>query len=448
MGMQIMERIRKSFTEQEIQLLEGNPNVHHVTKKNITYSPSFRLEAIQAYKEGQTPMEIFLRAGLNIDLIGHEMPRKCLRRWRNAYALYGETGLLEERRGKGSTGRRPVEELSAEEKLKRAEVRIKLLEAENELLKKLEALERQQSKTLTPSERFQLINQTLRKYDLQRVTRYLCQIAEVSSSGYYRWCSVEEDRQIRESMDELEFQLIKEHFEALKGKAGALVIKMRLERLNGVVMNHKKIRRLMRKFKLVAVIRQANPYRKMAKATQEHHTCPNLLEREFNQGEPEKVLLTDITYMRYGTGQWAYLSCVKDGATKQILAHYLSSSLELPIVERTLDRLLKRLNGNIHPNAIFHSDQGMHYTHPKTRLLIAKAGFRQSMSRRGNCWDNASMESFFGHMKDELEYRDCESLNELRIRVNEYIAFYNSDRYQWTLKKMTPDECRSHLIAA
>lgn len=71
-------------------------------------------------------------------------------------------------------------------------------------------------------------------------------------------------------------------------------------------MNHKKIRRLMRKFRLVTVIRQMNPYRKMAKATQEHRTCPNLLKRQFDQGEPEMVLLTDITYMHYGNGQRAY----------------------------------------------------------------------------------------------------------------------------------------------
>ncbi|WP_338113929.1 IS3 family transposase [Paenibacillus aquistagni] len=296
-----------------------------------------------------------------------------------------------------------------------AEARNKLLEAENELLKKLEALERRSSKELKPSERFQLINQTIRKYDLRRLTRYLCEVAEVSTSGYYRWCSAEETRQLREIADQSDYELMKEHFVALNGKVCALVIKMRLENLNGVVMNHKKIRRIMRKFGLVATIRQANPYRKMAKATQEHRTCPNLLERKFDQGEPEKVLLTDITYMRYGSGQWAYLSCVKDGATKQILAHYLSASLELCLVEWTMTRLLKRLDGNIHPDAIFHSDQGMHYTHSKTRLLIAEAGFKQSMSRKGNCWDNASMETFFGHMKDELNYKDCISLKELRL---------------------------------
>ncbi|MGO4548902.1 IS3 family transposase [Paenibacillus sp. 2TAB23] len=280
----------------------------------------------------------------------------------------------------------------------------------------------------------------MRAYGLKRMTRYLCELVDVSPSGYYRWLATEDQRQIRAAADEEDIVLIRHHFEALNGKAGALVIKMRLEQISHVVMNHKKIRRLMRKAGLVAVIRQANPYRKMAKATHEHQTCPNLLERQFNQAEPEKVFLTDITYLRYGGGQWAYLSCVKDGATRQILADCVAATLELPIVERTLQRLLERLDGYIHPEAILHSDQGMHYTHPKTRLFIADAGFKQSMSRRGNCWDNAPMESFFGHMKDEVDFMDCQTIEEVRVRVRDYINYYNSERYQWTLKKMTPDE--------
>ncbi|CAM4230015.1 transposase InsO family protein [Paenibacillus endophyticus] len=235
---------------------------------------------------------------------------------------------------------------------------------------------------------------------------------------------------------------------ALNAKAGALTIKMHLEREDDAVMNHKKIRRLMRKYNLVAKVRQANPYRKLAKATQEHRTCPNHLDRNFDQGEPGKVLLTDITYMRYGKGQWAYLSCVKDGATKQIPAHVVSTSLELSIAEKTLEQLLSSLDYNVHPDAIFHSDQGMHYTHPLFQQKVKLAGFKQSMSRKGNCWDNAPMESFFGHMKDEMDYEDCQTIEELRQRVNEYILKYNTSRYQWGLKKMTPDEYRSHLLSA
>ncbi|MDZ4938371.1 IS3 family transposase, partial [Clostridium perfringens] len=158
--------------------------------------------------------------------------------------------------------------------------------------------------------------------------------------------------------------------------------------------------------------------------------------------------LTDITYLRYGNGQWAYLSCIKDGATRQIHAECVGATLELSLVERTLQRLLARLDGNMHPEAILHSDQGMHYTHPKTQLFIARNGMKQSMSRRGNCWDNAPMESFFGHMKDEVDFTDCESIHEVRTRVADYISYYNAERYQWTLKKMTPDEFRGHLLAS
>jgi transposase InsO family protein len=280
------------------------------------------------------------------------------------------------------------------------------------------------------------------------MTHYLCKLASVSKSGYYRWLAAEESRQLREHADEQDLLLIKKHFEKRNGKVGALVLKMRLERKSSVIMNHKKIRRIMRKYGLVAKIRQANPYRKLAKATQEHKTCPNLLKRQFDQGEPEKVFLTDITYMHYEHGQCAYLSCVKDGATKQILAHYLSKSLEMTIVDRTLINLCERLDGNIHPEAILHSDQGFHYTHLQFQKRVKEAGFQQSMSRKGNCWDNASMESFFGHMKDELEYRDSLTFQELRERVNDYIEYYNTDRYQWTLKGMTPDEFRDHLLIA
>lgn len=270
----------------------------------------------------------------------------------------------------------------------------------------------------------------------------------MSSSGYYRWLGAEKNRQDKETSDEKDLDLIKHHFNRLRGKAGALVIKMHLEQHDHVRMNHKKIRRIMRKYGLVAKVRQANPYRKMAKATQQHKTCPNLLKRQFDQSEPEKVLLTDITYIPYGNGQTAYLSCVKDGATKQILAHHISKSLEMPIVERTLDKLFERLDGNIHPEAMLHSDQGMHYTHPSFQKRVNSAGIQQSMSRKGNCWDNAPMESFFGHMKDELDDTTSLTFKELQALIEDYIHFYNSCRFQWDLKKMTPDEYRSHLLAA
>ncbi|WP_254777344.1 IS3 family transposase [Paenibacillus sp. cl6col] len=437
------------YSELQIKKLEGNPNVFRVSETNISFTPVFKLAAVKAYKAGKTPNEIFLEAGFDLDMFSSRKPKESLKRWRSIYATHGKAGLLEERRGKGSSGRPSSKGLSIEEKLRRAEAKIKLLEIEMSFLKKAEGTRKagEARQTLSTSLCSELINRTIRQFNIK--TRHLCSLAKVRVSGYYRWLSAEDTRQQKEEADERDLLLIKTHFDRLNGKAGALVIKMNLENVDNVVMNHKKIRRLMRKYNLIAKVRRANPYRKVAQATQEHKTCANLLKRQFNQAEPEKVLLTDITYLKYNHGQqWGYLSCVKDGSTNEILAHYLSTSLELWLVNRTLDKLLERLNGNIHPEAILHSDQGMHYTHPEFQKHVVETGFRQSMSRRGNCYDNAPMESFFGHMKDQLEYKDCTSIDELRNRINEYIHFYNTERYQWTLKKMTPYEYRNHLLAA
>ncbi len=185
----------------------------------------------------------------------------------------------------------------------------------------------------------------------------------------------------------------------------------------------------------------------MLRATQEHRTCENLVNREFDQGEPGKVLLTDITYLYYSNGQKAYLSCVKDGATKEILAHYLSTSLEMKIVYQTLNKL-QETTEYFHPEAILHSDQGFHYTHPLFQDKVKKLKIKQSMSRRGNCWDNAPMESFFGHFKDWVDHKACGTLRQLKQQVNSFIEEYNNNRYQWGLKKMTPVQYRGHLLGA
>lgn len=137
---------RVVFTEEQMSKLEANPNVQHVTEMAITYSPAFKLAALQAYTEGYTPAEIFIRAGFDLDVIGHKKPKHSLKRWRDTYDRYGEEGLATDRRGKGSTGRKPASELSVQDELVRAKAKIKILEAQVDLLKKLEALERQKKK--------------------------------------------------------------------------------------------------------------------------------------------------------------------------------------------------------------------------------------------------------------------------------------------------------------
>src|SRR5665648_181489 len=94
------------------------------------------------------------------------------------------------------------------------------------------------------------------------------------------------------------------------------------------------------------------------------------------------------------------------------------------------------------------SDQGVHYTSPKYQELLKTNKLGQSMSRRGNCWDNAPQESFFGHLKDHVDNRSCKTLQEIRSKVDDYIQYYNNHRYQWERQKMTPVQYRNHLLAA
>jgi transposase InsO family protein len=276
---------------------------------------------------------------------------------------------------------------------------------------------------------------------------YLCEIAGVKRKSYYAWLNAEDKRNEREQRDEEDYELLKKIYDLGKKKIGGRQIKMKLENDYGVNMSLNKIFRLTRKYNIQSIIRRHNPYKNIAKATQEHTTCPNILNRQFVR-EPGMVLLTDITYLYLENGTKVYLSCVKDGTTREILASHLSTSLEMGIVYNTLDNLMAALDGNVHPEALLHSDQGVHYTHPEYSKRVKKLGITQSMSRKGNCLDNAPMESFFGHFKDEVDATTCKTLTELRRKVEDYIDYYNSARYQWGLNKMTPEQFRGHLLAA
>ncbi|MCS0674486.1 IS3 family transposase [Cytobacillus firmus] len=139
-----------------------------------------------------------------------------------------------------------------------------------------------------------LIEKTIRIHQLKKGASYLCELTGVSRSGYYDWLKAAQLRAQSDKQDELDIELIREVFKSKKELVGALQIKMIMENDYSSVMNHKKIRRLMVKYNLEKKVRKAIPYRKMAKATQEHRICPHLLNREFMQEEQGKVLLMTL----------------------------------------------------------------------------------------------------------------------------------------------------------
>lgn len=274
---------------------------------------------------------------------------------------------------------------------------------------------------------------------------YLCDVMGVSRSGYYNYFTEKsvQKRAIQEQADEIVKDIILKAYRFRGRKKGACQIKMTLQNQYGITYNLKRIRRIMKKFNIICPIRKANPARRMAKATKEHRTCPNELQRNFKQGIAGKVLLTDITYLTYRGGKRAYLSTVKDAETNEILAYEVSSSLHLEIALNTLHQLKK--HRHLTEDAFIHSDQGFHYTNPQFQALVKRMGLSQSMSRRGNCWDNAPQESFFGHFKDETTIKDCETLEEVKREIKSYMTYYNHYRGQWNLKKLPPVKYRQQL---
>jgi transposase InsO family protein len=267
---------------------------------------------------------------------------------------------------------------------------------------------------------------------------YLLEYAQVSKSGYYRWLRHKDDKFLKDKPD---YDMIKDICNAKKHRVGIRTISMILRNQYGIIMNIKKINRIKKLYDIRTEIRKKNPHNIMFKKGLEHRTSPNVLDRHFRVDEVDKVYSTDVSYLIYKGGKKAYLSAVKDLASKEIVGFNISPFLGLDAVYNKMSELLENKQG-----LIIHSDQGFHYTHPIYVNMLKKHGVTQSMSRKGNCLDNAPIESFLGHMKDEINLKECASFEEVKKLVANYINYYNNERYQWGLNKMTPVVYRRHLL--
>ena len=281
--------------------------------------------------------------------------------------------------------------------------------------------------------KYQIIYDTMQKNDNLLNVAAMCEIAGVSRSGYYHYLSTEDQRMEREEQDRQDFLLILKAYQYRGYHKGARSIYMRLLHMEPpIVMNIKKIRRLMKKYNLQCPIRKANPYRRMAKAMATAYTAPNIVNREFEEHGPRKILLTDITYIINGKAPRCYMSTIIDACTKELLSWVLSESLEIDFVLETVKQLIEKHGTDLSTETLIHSDQGSHYTSIKFIQLLKDNELRQSMSRRANCWDNAPQESFFGHMKDELDLSECHGYEEILNAVRDWTEYYNTEKLDLT----------------
>ena len=220
---------------------------------------------------------------------------------------------------------------------------------------------------------------------------------------------------------------------------------MSFERATGKKINLKKIVRIKKNFELVTTIRKVRKYSAGIKTGEEHKVAPNLIKRNFKPARNQILLSTDITEFKLWNGQKAYLSATQNLGSKEVLNFRVSERPTIDLVTTGFTELLSQMPKIERSKVIIHSDQGFHYTSFAFRKLLKDFKVKQSMSRKGNCLDNAPIESFFGHLKDEVEYKTCKNFKELKNKIHRYIYYYNNERPQWGLKQKTPAEARVKL---
>lgn len=262
----------------------------------------------------------------------------------------------------------------------------------------------------------------------------LCKIAEVSRAGYYKWLASHETRRARLDKD----AGLKEHILAIhrvRPYYGYFRMRTAL-RKEGLIINHKKVRRLMRELGIQSVIRK----KRLFSGRKPSVLFQNVLNREFTSPSAKLKLVTDITYVRVGHG-FLYLSVILDLYNNEVMAWKLGERNDLELVLETV----KQVDA---PKAILHSDQGFQYTTKAYAKLLADQKLEGSHSRRGNCCDNACIESFFSHLKTEkLHLEKPNSFAEAEQLITEYVAYYNNERFQKKLGDCSPVEFREAIAA-
>lgn len=263
----------------------------------------------------------------------------------------------------------------------------------------------------------------------------------ISRSGYYAYLK-RKNKHIDEDL-KLKIRII---YEQRNKTVGYRRIQDELYRQYRLVVNHKKVLRLMQELGIQAIIRRKYVHRTSHEAAvSDGRIAENLLNRDFKADKPNLKWATDVTQYRVFDDK-IYLSAIKDLWNNEIVGYHISRNNDNPLVLETFRKAFEKHKDVT--GLIVHSDQGSQYTSHAYHDMLPQVGAQISMSRRGNCYDNASIESFFSHLKVEALYPyDIRSTDEAQRRIEEFIRFYNEDRAQRKLNKLTPVEYRNQLVS-
>jgi transposase InsO family protein len=256
----------------------------------------------------------------------------------------------------------------------------------------------------------------------------LLDIAALPRATYYYHCK---RQSLPDKYDKIKAQ-INEIYHENRGRYGYRRITMELHN-RGYTINHKVVQRLIGEANLVCRVRMKKYSSYKGEVGK---TAPNLIERDFSTTSPNQKWVTDVTEFHL-FGQKIYLSPILDLHSQDIVSYTIFDRPVLSMVTKMLDNAFEQLPDGT--NLILHSDQGWHYQHKQYQRILKKMGIRQSMSRKGNCLDNAVIENFFGLLKSELLYlQDFESVEHFKKALIDYLDYYNNRRIKAKLKGLTP----------
>ena len=271
---------------------------------------------------------------------------------------------------------------------------------------------------MRPCVKYQIIYMNRERYAIS----VMCRFFGISRSGYYDYVK----RQRLPDRDTNVAEWIRQCQQESRKTYGYRRVWLWL-RARNIHRNPKTILRIMQKYELLSEIRRR---RKWVQMGQQLHKYENLLNRQFSADRPNHKWVTDISYIHTGQGV-LYLSMIRDLYDNSIVAYKTASQQTVNLVLDTIRLAMKKEKNRVAAELQLHSDQGFQYTSQGYFNLTQSYGITPSMSRRGNCYDNAMAENFFSILKTECIYRlKPKTLDEARILIDDYIYFYNNQRIQ------------------
>ena len=263
----------------------------------------------------------------------------------------------------------------------------------------------------------------------------LCKVLELPRSTFYRWLQI-----TKRPKDEVEERIRKVCLRH-KLRYGYRRVTATLRKM-GLCVNHKKVLRIMKQYHILSKVRRK---KKKYMNGAEPVVAPHRLEHQFEASAPNEKWFTDVTYLLFGE-RTLYLSTIMDAFNREIISYVVSESQNLELAMKTVKQAMR---GRKVKDVTLHSDQGSIYTAKEFQAYVKQNGIITSMSRKGNCHDNAVMESFFGHLKSEAFYsQKITKVSNTTVRkiALEYIHYYNCVRIQEKLNHLSPKEFREQMV--